>query len=115
MYAWLVPRIVFPLHGRLTGRRAWAEYRQLRALQWESMDALETRSLAKVRAVVGHAMAHVPFYRERFREAGVRPETLRTLDALARDMLASGPHDPHALGAVATVTWPAADGDRPGP
>jgi phenylacetate-CoA ligase len=29
-------------------------------------------------------MAHVPFYRERFGEAGVRPEALRSLDDLAR-------------------------------
>ena len=76
--------MVFPLHGRLTGRRYWAEYRRLRALQWESLDALEARSLAKLRALVEHATAHVPFYRERLLEAEVRPETLRTLDDLAR-------------------------------
>ena len=44
--------MVFPLHGRLTGRRYWAEYRRLRALQWESLDALEARSLAKLRTLV---------------------------------------------------------------
>ena len=84
MYAWLVPQVVLPLHGRLTGRRCLAEYRRLRALQWESPEALEARSLAKLRTIVGHAMAHVPFYRERFQEAGVRPEALRSPDDLAR-------------------------------
>ena len=84
MYAWLVPRVVFPLHARLSGRRVWAEYRRLQALQWESPAVLEGRSLAKLRALVAHAGAHVPFYRERFQDVGVRPETLRTLDDLAR-------------------------------
>jgi phenylacetate-CoA ligase len=84
VYAWLVPRVVFPLHGRLSGRRVWAEYRRLQSLQWEPPPVLEARSLAKLRALVAHSMAHVPFYRTRFQEAGVRPETLRTLDDLER-------------------------------
>jgi phenylacetate-coenzyme A ligase PaaK-like adenylate-forming protein len=84
LYPWLVPRVVLPLHGRLTGRRCWSEYRRLRALQWESPETLEARSLAKLRALVGHAIVHVPFYRARFREVGVGPEALRSLDDLAR-------------------------------
>jgi phenylacetate-CoA ligase len=76
--------VVFPLHGRLTGRRFWPRYQQLRALQWESPAALEARSLTKLRALVGHATAHVPYYRKRLGEAGIRPEALRTIDDLAR-------------------------------
>ena len=84
VYATLVPRLVLPLHARLSGRTFWPEYRRLQALQWEPPAALEARSLGKLRALVAHAIAHVPYYRERFGDAGVRPEALRTLDDLAR-------------------------------
>jgi phenylacetate-CoA ligase len=83
LYRSLVPRLVLPLHARLSGRRFWAEYRHLQALQWSTPAALEARSLGKLRSLVTHAMAHVPFYRDRFREAGVRPDALRTPDDLA--------------------------------
>jgi phenylacetate-CoA ligase len=75
---------VLPLHARLSGRTFWPKYRELQTLQWQSPAALEARSLEKVRALVAHAMAHVPYYRQRFAEAGVRPEALRTLDDLTR-------------------------------
>ena len=84
MYASLVPRLVLPLHARLSGRAFWPEYRRLQALQWESPAALEARSLGKLRALVAHALAHVPYYRERLGDAGVRPKALRTLDDLTR-------------------------------
>jgi phenylacetate-CoA ligase len=68
----------------LSGRTFWPEYRRSQALQWQSPATLEARSLDKLRTLVAHAMAHVPYYRERFGDAGVRPEALRTLDDLAR-------------------------------
>jgi phenylacetate-CoA ligase len=84
VYASLVPRLVLPLHARLSGRTFWPRYRELQALQWQSPATLEARSLEKVRALVAHAMAHVPYYRQRLGGAGVRPEALRTLEDLAR-------------------------------
>ncbi len=84
VYATLVPRLVLPFHARLSGRTFWPEYRRLQALQWEPPATLEARSLGKLRTLVAHAMAHVPYYRERFGDAGVRPEALQTLDDLAR-------------------------------
>jgi phenylacetate-CoA ligase len=83
VYATLVPRLVLPLHARLSGRAFWPKYRELQALQWQAPAALEARSLEKARRLVAHAMAHVPYYRERLGAAGVQPEALRTLNDLA--------------------------------
>ena len=84
VYATLVPRLVLPLHARLSGRTFWPEYRRLQALQWESPATLEARSLGKLRTLVAHAMATCPTTGSGSGDAGVRPETLRTLDDLAR-------------------------------
>lgn len=46
---------------------------RLRAVQWR-----------KLRDLVAHAYASVPFYRQRFVEAGITPADLRSLDDLAR-------------------------------
>src|SRR5215217_5343287 len=81
---WLVPRVLFPLYERLSGRRFWTELRRLRALQWRSPEELEARALRKLRPLLAHADAHVPYYRDLFRRAGVRPDDVRTVADLSR-------------------------------
>ncbi|POX44063.1 phenylacetate--CoA ligase PaaK [Streptomyces sp. Ru72] len=46
--------------------------------------ALRALQLERLRASLRHAYEHVPFYRESFDKAGVRPEDCRTLADLAR-------------------------------
>ncbi|MFF3906157.1 phenylacetate--CoA ligase PaaK [Streptomyces sp. NPDC001848] len=46
--------------------------------------ALRALQLERLRASLRHAYEHVPFYREAFDKAGVRPEDCRTLADLAR-------------------------------
>ncbi|MCH0565763.1 MULTISPECIES: phenylacetate--CoA ligase PaaK [unclassified Streptomyces] len=46
--------------------------------------ALRELQLERLRASLRHAYTHVPFYRESFDKAGVRPEDCRSLDDLAR-------------------------------
>jgi phenylacetate-CoA ligase len=45
---------------------------------------LATQQLAGVQWSVGHAWAHSPFYRERFAQAGITPEDIRSLADLER-------------------------------
>jgi phenylacetate-CoA ligase len=82
-YAWLGPRFILPLYERLGGRRFWSECRRLKALQWQTPEELETRAVRKLRALVAHAAAHVPFYRDLYRQAGIRADNLRTVGDLA--------------------------------
>ncbi|MGW3340334.1 phenylacetate--CoA ligase PaaK [Streptomyces sp. NPDC001009] len=46
-------------------------------------EELRALQLERLRASLGHAYAHVPFYRESFDKAGVRPEDCRSLADLA--------------------------------
>jgi phenylacetate-CoA ligase len=84
MHSWLAPHLVLPLFERASGRRPWTEAQRLRALQWRSADELQSRSLVRLQALLAHAAAHVPYYRERFAEAGSQPAKLHTLADLAR-------------------------------
>jgi phenylacetate-CoA ligase len=89
MYRWLVPHVVFPLAERFTGRRVWSEVLRLRDLQWRPRDELQARALARLRPVLRHAVDHVRYYRQLFGRAGLAPESIRSLDDLARLPLTS--------------------------
>ncbi len=79
MYHWLVPSVVFPLYERLSGRRFWTEALRLRELQWRTPEELEARALQKLRPLLAHAIAQVPYYRGLFMRAGITPDDIRTL------------------------------------
>lgn len=52
--------------------------------QWRDREHLHRLQLRRLQNLVEKAYETVPFYRERFTEAGVRPEDLRDLDDLRR-------------------------------
>ncbi len=57
--------------------------RSLRQVFSMTPSALENLQIRKLRAAIGYAYTNVPFYRERFDQAGVRPDDIRTVDDLA--------------------------------
>jgi phenylacetate-CoA ligase len=83
-YAWLVPNVVFPLYERASGRRLWSEVARLRALQWRPAEELEARAVGRLRRLLEHAGAHVPYYRELLGSAGITAGSIRTLADLAK-------------------------------
>ena len=83
MRDWLRARVPIA-YERLTGRRPWGELVRLRELQWRPAAELEARALGKLRAIVSHAHAHVPYYRDLLRRAAVDPGDIRTLADLSR-------------------------------
>jgi len=83
MRNWLKARVPSG-YERLTGRRPWEELRRLRELQWRPAAELEARALEKLRAIVSHAHAHVPYYRDLLRRAAVEPGEIRSITDLSR-------------------------------
>jgi phenylacetate-CoA ligase len=92
--AWVRTRAVPALYQRMTGRRPWSELASLRELQWRPPAELEARALRRVRALVGHARSHVPYYRELLRAAAVGPEDIESPADLSR-IPVSGKMDLH--------------------
>jgi phenylacetate-CoA ligase len=51
--------------------------------RWDEREATDDSRLDRLRRLVAHAYERVPFYRERFQLAGVRPADIRSIDDLA--------------------------------
>lgn len=83
MYSQLVPRIILPLHERVTRHNFWSGFLELQDLQWRSTKELEARSFHKLSQLLSHAYENVPYYRELFETRGVKPHDLTTLSDLA--------------------------------
>ena len=83
VYRFVVPRAVLPVGARL-GQRTWSEARRLETLQWRRPEEIEAENAERLRRLVAHAEADVPYYRERFAGAGVRARDVRQLSDLSR-------------------------------
>ncbi len=84
MHRWLLPHVVAPVYERVTGRRPWSMLGRLRELQWRTPGELEARAVESLRGLLAHARAKVPYYRDLFHRAGLRPEDVRAVEDLAR-------------------------------
>jgi phenylacetate-CoA ligase len=102
MYARAFRNVLFPLYE--TGLRGRETLRALDALersQWRSPEAVAEASFLSLLEALRHAERHVPFYRRRFAEYGVRvdrvkaPEDLASFPVLTKDDIRS--HGPELL------------------
>src|SRR5262245_19636589 len=85
VYAELFRRVLHPAwETGLRRRPTLAYWRELDKLQWASRDELEALQLRQLGKLLHHCWAHVPLYRQRMAEAGVGPDSVRTLDDLRR-------------------------------
>jgi phenylacetate-CoA ligase len=83
MHPYLVKHLILPVHERLLGRGTLRYLRLLEESQWWPHRHLQGLQEAKLRLLLAHADAKCPFYRQRFRAAGVDPTRMR-LDDLTR-------------------------------
>lgn len=83
-HAWLVRHVTYPLWQRRSGGTVLQALRRLQETQWLDEAALGVLQWTKVRALVAHAYARVPFYRERWRAPGFDLDDFRSLDDLGR-------------------------------
>src|SRR5437764_11800911 len=64
--------------------QAWNAYLELERTQWLPPEELVQRQLAQVRALLGHCMMEVPYYRKVMLDAGLLPAAIQTLDDFRR-------------------------------
>ena len=80
----LISSIVFPLQERLKGHSTVADRRALEQSQWWPRERLETLRVERLRALLGHAATHVPYYRDLFRSLDFDPRSVRAVTDLQR-------------------------------
>jgi phenylacetate-CoA ligase len=79
-----VYRHAYELVQAVTREKVFEVLLQMEASQWLDTEAIRAAQWRKLGALVRHAHAHVPFYRERFERAGLRPELIRDWPDLER-------------------------------
>lgn len=84
LYTQVVSRVVFPLQERVKRHTTVADRRALEASQWWSPARIEALRVQRLRRLLQRAAAHVPYYREMFREHGFTPESLSAIADLQR-------------------------------
>src|SRR5262252_1273672 len=83
IYAWAVEHVLFPEWETWVRRRRTLEYlKLLRRTQWMRADAIEALQLDRLRRLLAHANANVPYYRELFRRIGFSPNDVRRREDL---------------------------------
>ena len=76
---------LYPAFDRYLKRRQTVEYwRRADASQWWDRDRLEAFQLESLRELLRHAHATCPYYREAWDAAGLRVDTIRTLEDFHR-------------------------------
>lgn len=80
----LVGKVIYPLHEKLLGRTTFAALRQLEEQQWWSAERLTELRLHKLRDLLIHARDKIPFYADRFRDAGFQPEAVRNFSDMEK-------------------------------
>lgn len=91
LYTRFVSRLLFPLHERLKGHDSFERLKAMQGSQWWSRAELEAHRLKQLRALLIDAGAHVPYYRQVFREVGFSPQSVGGLSDLTRLPLLSKP------------------------
>jgi phenylacetate-CoA ligase len=75
--------VSYPLYQRATGLTILSKCRELERLQWRPAETIREYQSARLRSLVADCAGRIPYYRDLFRECGVRPESIRTVDDLA--------------------------------
>jgi phenylacetate-CoA ligase len=110
IHAAVVRNLIYPLALRKAGESATlryqAEFERTQYLPWDQLQQLRWHRL---QALLKHAYASCPFYRQRFEAAGVHPLDLRGVDDLrALPILEKSDIQQHAQSMIAR-DWPKAD------
>ncbi len=81
IYGSIFRRFLNPLwETRLRKRPTLSRVAELERTEWLSHDELTAIQTRAFRALLDHSCAHVPFYRDRMKRAGLEPGDLRSLD-----------------------------------
>lgn len=83
-YGALVAGVLFPLHEVLKGHDTNRRLRRLEQSQWLDAAALGDLQLQRLRRFLGVVETQVPYYRDLFRRAGFRSDSVERVEDLTR-------------------------------
>src|SRR6185369_12557702 len=84
MRKWFIWNVLFRLHEQAKGHATYSMLRRMEAADRLSEAALEELRCRQLRDLIAYAHAHVPYVRDRMREAGIGPAQIRGPEDLVR-------------------------------
>jgi phenylacetate-CoA ligase len=84
MYTSLASSLLFPLHERVKRHDSVAIRRRMEETQWWSADRLAALQMARLKALLLDAAAHVPYYRDLFHRLGFDAAAIDSVAQLQR-------------------------------
>lgn len=84
MFQKAIAEVIYPAVARWRGSREVALLQELRRTQSLPADQLHELRLNRLRTMLEHAGRYVPFYRQRFKEAGFNPERVADFSDLQK-------------------------------
>lgn len=84
MYTSLLQQFIMPLMEIRSHTNGLECLASLEKSQWLSRKEIEHIQLANLRALLKHAYDTVPFYNRRFKQSGLKPESVRTVEQLTK-------------------------------
>lgn len=83
-YGRSISSVLFPLHERIKGHTSVRIRQALERSQWFTLSEIRQLQLDRLRRLLLHAQRYVPFYRDRFAQAGFAPQEISALNELER-------------------------------
>lgn len=84
MYDTIFNKVIFPALELVLRRHISSTAAKYASLQYEPYEQLKMRQETKMRRLMQHAFQNVPFYREKFEQAGLKPKDIQTIEDLPR-------------------------------
>ena len=84
LYSTLLERVVLPVYYTARGRDYPRRRAFLEQSQWWTPDRLREFQWQETRALLEHAFATVPYYRDKYTAAGIAPGDIRSLEDFSR-------------------------------
>jgi len=73
LYPFIVRKVILPFAAQFSKVKFWTEYKKMLQIEKLSIDELKSLQFSKLKAILCHAYAKIPFYKERFDEMGFDP------------------------------------------
>ncbi len=84
IYTSLISGILFPLHERIKKHDSVKVRREMESSQWWDEKLLKEFQFSRLRQLLKHAQAHVPYYRKLFSATEFKPENIRSISDLTQ-------------------------------
>ena len=82
MFPALVRKFIYPVHEKIMGRDTFLHLKELERMQCLSTDELEHIRFRKLQILLIHSYQKIPFYTNRFNQAGFSPTKMQSTDDL---------------------------------